>query len=136
MAILTELRDPRIQDVTVTFVELSGDLRNAKVHVSIMGDEAKQQLSLHGLQNACGFLQQKIGERIDTRYTPRLKCVLDKGVQHSLEVTRILDEVLPSSDADGAEPDTVEAKPTPDPEAEPADGSVTPATTPPTNPEP
>ena len=62
MAILVDLRDPRIQDVTVTFVEVSGDMRLAKVHVSVMGDEAKQQLSLHGLQNSAGFLQQKVGE--------------------------------------------------------------------------
>ena len=98
MAILTELRDPRVQDVTVTFVEVSADLRHAKVHVSVMGDEEKQKLSLRGLQNSAGFLQQKVGKRIDTRYTPRLKFVLDKGVKHSIEVSRILSEVLPSKD--------------------------------------
>ena len=48
-AILTELNDPRVRDVTVTYVEMSGDLRQAKVHVSIMGDEAKQNLGLRGL---------------------------------------------------------------------------------------
>jgi ribosome-binding factor A len=101
MAILTELRDPRVQDVTVTFVEVSADLRHAKVHVSVMGDEEKQKLSLRGLQNSAGFLQQKVGKRIDTRYTPRLKFVLDKGVKHSIEVSRILSEVLPhESDLD------------------------------------
>ena len=43
MAILAELKDPRIRDVTVTYVEVSGDLRHAKVHVSVMGDETRQQ---------------------------------------------------------------------------------------------
>lgn len=100
MAVLTDLEDPRIQDVTVTFVEVSADMRQAKVHVSVMGDEAKQQLSLHGLQNAAGYLQQKVGKRIDTRYIPRLTFVLDKGVKHSLEVSRILDEVLPQKPAE------------------------------------
>ncbi|MEQ8788271.1 MAG: 30S ribosome-binding factor RbfA [Pirellulaceae bacterium] len=95
MAILTELRDPRVRDVTVTYVEVSGDMRHAKVHVSVMGDEAKQKLTIRGLENASGFLQQKINTRIETRYTPRLKFVLDQGVKHSLEVSRILDEVLP-----------------------------------------
>ncbi len=99
MAILTELRDPRISDVTVTFVEVSPDMRHAKVHVSIMGDEAKQQLAVRGLQNAAGFLQQKIARRIDTRYTPRLRFVLDPGVKHAMEVSRILSEVLPRDDA-------------------------------------
>ena len=95
MAILTELRDPRIQDVTVTYVEVSPDLRYAKVHVSVMGDEDKEQLSLRGLKNSTGFLQQKVARRVDTRYTPRINFVLDRGVKHSLEVHRILGEVLP-----------------------------------------
>jgi ribosome-binding factor A len=95
MAILTELRDPRISDVTVTLVEVSPDMRHAKIHVSVMGDEAKQRLTLRGLQNASGVLQQKIAHRIDTRYTPRLRFVLDQGVKRSIEVSRILDEVLP-----------------------------------------
>ena len=95
MAILTELQDPRIRDVTVTYVEVSADLRYAKVHVSVMGSEAKQNLSLRGLQNAAGFLQQKVARRIETRYTPRLTFLLDKGVKHSIEVSRLLSELLP-----------------------------------------
>ncbi|MCA9184792.1 MAG: 30S ribosome-binding factor RbfA [Pirellulaceae bacterium] len=95
MAILTDLRDPRIQDVTVTYVEVSADMRNAKVHVSVMGDDSKQQLSLHGLRNARGYLQQKVSQRIDMRYTPRIQFVLDQGLKNSIEVSRILKEVLP-----------------------------------------
>jgi len=95
MSILTELRDPRIRDVTVTYVEVSPDLRNAKVHVSVMGDDSRQALSLRGLQNAAGFLQQKVANRIETRYTPKLQFVLDKGVKHSIEVSRLLSELLP-----------------------------------------
>ena len=95
MAILTELRDPRVKNVTVIGVEVLPDMKSAKVLVSIMGDEKQQQLSLSGLQNAAGFLQKRIAERIETRYTPRLTFVLDKGVKNSLEVARILHEVLP-----------------------------------------
>ena len=94
--ILIELQDPRIQDVTVTYVEVSPDMRQAKVHVSVMGDDAKQKLSLHGLQSAAGYLQSKIASRIDTRYTPRLQFVLDQGVKHSIEVSRILSELFPN----------------------------------------
>jgi len=95
MAILTQLRDPRIQDATVTFVEVARDMRSAKVHVSVMGDDAKQNLTIQGLQNSAGFLQQKIAQRIDTRYTPKLRFILDRGVKNAMAVTRILDEVLP-----------------------------------------
>ena len=105
MAILTELRDPRIQDVTVTYVEAAADLRSAKVHVSVMGDEKKQQLSLRGLQNAAGFLQKKVGQRIDTRYTPRLQFILDQGVKNSIEVSLILNEVLPPTEPPDEGPD-------------------------------
>lgn len=93
MAILTEIQDPRVQNVTVTGVEVAPDMRNAKVLVSIMGDEGRQQLCLRGLQNSAGFLQSKVAKRIDTRYTPRLSFEIDDGVKKSLQVGRILHEI-------------------------------------------
>ena len=99
MAILTDLRDPRVQDVTVTFVEVSGDLRHAKVHVSVMGDEKKQNLCLHGLKHSAGYLQKKVSQRIDTRHTPRLEFLLDQGVKKSIEIAQILEELLPDGPA-------------------------------------
>lgn len=104
MAILTEIKDPRVRDVTVTYVEVSGDLRNAKVHVSVMGNETKQNLSLRGLESATGFLQGKVGKRVEMRYTPRLQFILDQGVKNSLTISRILAEVLPPAPV-AAEPD-------------------------------
>jgi ribosome-binding factor A len=97
--IVTELRDPRIRDVTVTYVEVAADMRSAKVHVSIMGNEARQNLSLTALQHAAGYLQQRIADRIITRYVPKLQFVLDKGVKNSAVVSRILREVLPPQPA-------------------------------------
>jgi ribosome-binding factor A len=97
MAILTEVRDPRVKNITVTAVEVAPDMKSAKVLVSIMGDDKQQNLALKGLQNSAGFLQSVIAAKIDTRYTPRLTFVIDKGVKHSLEVARILKEVLPPS---------------------------------------
>jgi ribosome-binding factor A len=86
-------------------------MRQAKVHVSVMGDPTRQQLSLRGLQNAAGFLQTKVAKRIDTRYTPRLVFVLDLGVKRSIEISQILQAVLPEDakrpppEAPGGEPD-------------------------------
>jgi ribosome-binding factor A len=97
MAILTDLRDPRIEDVTVTYVEVSPDMRQAKVHVSIMGDDAKQRLCLHGLRSSAGYLQSKIADRIDTRYTPRISFHLDEGVKKSLAINQLLQELLPDT---------------------------------------
>lgn len=103
MSILTELRDPRVKLVTVTSVEVAPDMKSAKVNVSIMGDEAQQRLTLNTLQNAAGFLQHRIADRIETRYTPRLQFQMDKGVKNSLEVARILAEVLPKQQAPPAD---------------------------------
>jgi ribosome-binding factor A len=102
MAIIADLKDPRIKDATVTMVEVSPDMRNAKVHVSVMGDEVKQNLCLKGLQSSAGYLQSKIGNRIDTRYTPRIQFVLDKGIKNAMTVARILEEVLPNEQAAAA----------------------------------
>lgn len=113
MAILTDLRDPRIADVTVTYVEVSGDMRAATVHVSVMGDDAKQKLALHGLQSSAGYLQGKVSDRIDTRYTPKLKFELDMGVKNSIAIAKMLKEVLPDDE------NRSDAALLPDPEAEP-----------------
>jgi ribosome-binding factor A len=101
MAILAELKDPRVRDVTVTYVEVSEDLRYAKVHVSVMGDQTHQDLSLHGLQSAAGFLQAKIAKRLELRYTPRLSFKLDQGVKRSIEIAEILHRVLPPALPEG-----------------------------------
>ena len=94
-AILQELRDPRIRNVTVLGAEVSPDLRYASVKISVMGDEKVAALTMHGLNSARGFLQSKVGERIKSRYTPELRFILDTGLKKSAEATRILREVLP-----------------------------------------
>ena len=104
--ILLELRDPRIQDVTVTRVEAAADMRTAKVYVSVMGDEKKQSLAIHGLNSACGFLQSKVADRLQTRYTPVLRFELDMGIKRSLEASQILRDVIDSEDDDSADIDT------------------------------
>jgi len=92
MAILTEIQDPRVQDVTVVRVEVSGDMQTAKVYVSVMGDKVKQNLCLQGLKSCAGFLQSKIAKRLDTRYVPHLQFVIDQGVKNQLLVSKLLDE--------------------------------------------
>ena len=110
--ILFELRDPRVKRVTVTRAEVSGDLQHAKVYVSIMGTPKEQQLTMHGLKSATGFIQSKLAARLQTRYTPQLAFVLDEGVKKSLEVTRLINEALGTSakaiDASGQSPEALE----------------------------
>jgi ribosome-binding factor A len=92
--ILYELRDPRVKLVTVTRAEVSGDLQHAKVHVSIMGTDAEQRLTLRGLQHAAGFIQARLAKRLQTRFTPVLQFVIDHGVKKSIELTRLINDAL------------------------------------------
>ena len=107
MAILTELRDPRVKNVTVIGVEVAPDMREAKILVSIMGSESQQATSLRGLKNSAGFLQSKIAERIDTRYTPKLTFVADEGVKKSLALAQILDQLALEKQKDQQASDSV-----------------------------
>lgn len=92
--ILFKVSDPRVRNVTVTRVEVSADLQHAKVHVSIMGTPARQKKALAGLQNAAGFIQSQLGDRMKTRYTPSLRFFLDQGIKQSVEISRLINEAL------------------------------------------
>jgi ribosome-binding factor A len=104
--ILFELRDPRVKGVTVTRAEVSGDLQHAKVYVSVMGTEKEQQLCLHGLKHATGFVQSKLAGRLKTRYTPIIHFIKDEGVKKSIEVTRLINEALGRSAVPAVEEET------------------------------
>lgn len=110
--ILFEMRDPRVKNVTVTRAEVSGDLQHAKVYVSIMGSAKAQDLALHGLRNAAGFVQSKLGNRLKTRFTPQIKFVLDEGVKKSIEVSRLLnaERAQAAGSATDAAPDPEQAE--------------------------
>lgn len=88
--VLLGLRDPRIQQVTILRVETPADLRTSKVYVSVLGDEKHQRLTMRGLEAARGYLQSKIAEELDLRYTPVLTFILDQGVKKSVEASRLL----------------------------------------------
>ena len=93
MAILTELRDPRIKNVTVLGAEVPGDLRAAKVSVSVMGGPKQEKLAMQGLESARGFLQRKVGARLDLRFVPELSFKLDRGLKNAAETSRLLREL-------------------------------------------
>ena len=88
-----QIKDPRVGFCTVTHVEVSSDLRHAKVHVSIMGDETQHQSSMAGLKNAAGFIRREIGQRLSLRYTPEIRFIRDKSVDYILTVDKLLKEI-------------------------------------------
>jgi ribosome-binding factor A len=95
-AILFEAADPRIRSVTVLRVEVSADLRQASVYVTVMGNEAEQSLALRGLKHAAGFFQSKVADRLQTRVTPVLTFKLDDSVKKSVEMSRLIAEAVAS----------------------------------------
>ncbi|ERL25130.1 30S ribosome-binding factor RbfA [Mitsuokella sp. oral taxon 131] len=88
--ILRELKDPRIGFVTVTSVECTGDLREAKIYVSLMGDEKDAKECWAGLMSSLGFIRREIGKRIRLRFTPELTFALDKSLDYSARIQELL----------------------------------------------
>lgn len=88
-----ELKDPRIGFVTVTRVDLASDLAVARVHVSVFGTPQQEKDSMKGLTQASGFVRRAIGQRLRIRQTPAIEFTLDKGIEHSVRVAELLDEV-------------------------------------------
>ncbi|WP_166828925.1 30S ribosome-binding factor RbfA [Thalassoroseus pseudoceratinae] len=104
-SVLFELRDPRVKNVTVLHAEVAPDNKSAKVYVSIMGDEKEQALCLHGLESARGYLQGRIADRIETRWTPILTFVNDPGIKKSVETAKHLRELLAETEDSTSTPD-------------------------------
>lgn len=87
------LKDPRIGFATVTRVELSADLRHARVGVSVIGTAEAQEASLKGLSSAAGYIRREMGHRMRVRYAPELTFVLDHGVEESQKIEILLQKL-------------------------------------------
>ncbi|MBI3307700.1 MAG: 30S ribosome-binding factor RbfA [Candidatus Omnitrophica bacterium] len=88
--VLTRIKDPRLGFVTITYVDMSADLKSACVYYSVMGDEQKKKESKIALEKATGFLQARIAEAIKLRYTPRLIFRYDDSFDQGMEIDRMI----------------------------------------------
>ena len=88
------LKDPRIGFVTVTGVETSPDLRNARVYFSVLGDEAARDDALAGLRHSRGFLQAQINIELHMKRTPHLDFVYDTTSERAARLSRLIDEAV------------------------------------------
>lgn len=85
------IKDVRISGlISVTGVEVSGDLRHAKVYISVYGDEDTQEQTMEGLQSAIGFIRSEVGKQIKLRCTPDLHLKLDHSMQRGAEINELL----------------------------------------------
>ncbi|WP_080874719.1 30S ribosome-binding factor RbfA [Oceanobacillus timonensis] len=85
-----KIKDPRVGFVTVTDVEVTGDLQQAKIFISVLGDEKKKQETLLGLAKAKGFIRSEIGKRIRLRKTPELNFEFDEAIEQGNRIDSIL----------------------------------------------
>ena len=90
-----ELKDPRIGFVTVTGIETSPDLRQARVFVSVLGSTKKREATLTGLAAAHGVLQARIASELRLKRTPQLTFEYDPTVDRGLRVSQLIDELVP-----------------------------------------
>ena len=104
--LLMNIKDSRIGFVTVTGVEMTGDLREAKIYVSIMGNDEQIKSSLEGLNSALGYIRREIGKRIKIRFTPEISFALDKSLDYSEHIQKLLLKVQAEERSNGIESDT------------------------------
>ena len=91
--IQTELKDPRLGFVTVIRVELTHDMRYGKVFFSVLGNPEAQKKSVEALASATGFIRRLIGERIELRFVPEIRFILDTSAEYSIHIQQELDKI-------------------------------------------
>jgi ribosome-binding factor A len=92
---IAELKDPRIGFVTVTGVEATDDIREAKVFVSVLGNDRKREQTLDALDRAHGVLQARLNRELRLKRTPTLTFHYDQSVEHGVRMTKLIDELAP-----------------------------------------
>lgn len=89
-----QIKDPRLGAViSITRVQVSSDLRNARVFMSVMGDQETKEQALQGIQSAATFLRRELRDRINLRHTPFLSFVLDESLEDADRLLRLMDEI-------------------------------------------
>lgn len=91
--IRTRMKDPRIGFASITDVEVSADLRHAKVFVSVLGTAEEQRATLQGLEHAAGFLRHELAQRLNIRYTPEILFKLDQSIERGTRILQLMNEI-------------------------------------------
>lgn len=91
--ILQKVKDPRIGFITVTDVEVTGDLQNATVFISVLGSDAEKEATLKGLNKAKGFIRTEVGRRIRLRITPEIDFAFDESIAYGNRIQTLLTQV-------------------------------------------
>ncbi|EIT85122.1 ribosome-binding factor A [Fictibacillus macauensis ZFHKF-1] len=93
-----KLKDPRIGFVTVTGVEVTGDLQQATVYISVFGNDDQKEQTLRGLAKASGFIRTEIGKRIRLRKTPEISFKFDESIAYGSKIESLLTDLKAPDD--------------------------------------
>lgn len=93
-----EMKDPRLGFVTVTRVDISTDISNAKVMVSVYGGEEEQRQTIDALDHATGYIRKLLAPRLSMRSIPQLQFQLDQSMEHAETISRLLNELQDETD--------------------------------------
>ena len=89
-----EMKDPRIDPMTsVIAVEVTPDLKQAKVYVSVFGSDEKKQSTLEGLRSATPFIRKHLAKTINLRNTPELRFYMDESIEYGVNMSKLIDDV-------------------------------------------
>ena len=92
---LRNVKDPRVQNglVSITHCEVTGDLRYAKVYISVFGSDAQAKEVMKGLKSASGWLRREVGHKVQLRYAPELVLHLDSSMTHGAHISQVINEL-------------------------------------------
>lgn len=99
------IKDPRIGFVSVIRVETTRDLKNARVYVSVYGEETDQAEALQGLSSAAGYIRHQLFRSLSLKTIPNLSFVLDDSIAHGVHIASVLKQLEQDGDEPEAEPD-------------------------------
>ena len=107
-----QTKDPRINGViSITQVNTSPDLRNARVYVSVFGDDAAKREALAGIESAATFLRHELRDRLSLRYVPFMKFELDESMEDAAALLQVMDQLKSESDESPHPPNDAEHSP-------------------------
>ncbi len=93
--IMNDLKDPRLPKlISIVSLNVTRDLRYAKVFVSVLGSDEEKKNAIEGLRSAAGFIRREVGHRIQIRYTPELQFELDNSIEHGVYMTKLIDDTI------------------------------------------
>ncbi|NLB53068.1 MAG: 30S ribosome-binding factor RbfA [Syntrophomonadaceae bacterium] len=93
--LMDNIKDPRVDfsSISITRVDVTNDLSHARVNISVLGDDSRQEETMKVLQKAKGFIRSELAKEIQLRHAPELEFRLDKSIEHGIKISSLLEKL-------------------------------------------